>query len=133
MHPPRPGETVILLVEDDPVVRNLVGAMLSREGYAVLTANDGAEALEVCRTFTDPIHLVLTDFQMPGMDGAELAAAIRAQRQDTKIIIMSGYTVDTIRTENRPDAFLRKPFVPPTLLQCVRRVLTSSGPVLCEQ
>lgn len=126
--PAETWETVILLAEDDAIVRNLVRTMLSKEGYAVLTANDGAEALEVCKAFTGPINLVLTD-----MDGAELAAAIREQRPETKIIIMSGYTVETIRTENTPDAFLRKPFVPPTLLRCVQRVLTSSGPVQCEQ
>ena len=55
------NETVILLAEDEAVVRNLVRLMLSKEGYAVLTANDGQEALELCEKFKDPIHLLLTD------------------------------------------------------------------------
>ncbi len=133
MAPTAPSETVILLVEDDPVVRNLVRTMLAKEGYAVLTANDGAEALEVCAEFSDPIHLLLTDVKMPRMDGLELASLVRGQRPDTKVIVMSGYTTGVIRKENTPDAFLRKPFVPPTLLKCVKRVLASGGPVECEQ
>jgi two-component system alkaline phosphatase synthesis response regulator PhoP len=62
-----PKKTVILLAEDDPVVRNLVSLMLSKEGYSVLTANDGREAFEICRRFKDPIHLLLTDKTMPQM------------------------------------------------------------------
>jgi two-component system, cell cycle sensor histidine kinase and response regulator CckA len=58
-------ETVILLAEDEAVVRNLIRLMLSKEGYAVLTANDGQEALEICEKFADPIHLLLTDVIMP--------------------------------------------------------------------
>ncbi len=90
MAPTAPNETVILLAEDDPVVRNLVRTMLAKEGYAVLTANDGAEALEVCAEFSDPIHLLLTDVKMPRMDGLELASLVRGQRPDTKVIVMSG-------------------------------------------
>lgn len=133
MEPPAPQDTVILLAEDDPVVRNLVRAMLAKESYAVLSANDGAEALEICETFGDPIHLLLTDVQMPRMNGWDLATAIRKTRPDIKVIVMSGYTAGVIRRENRADAFLRKPFIPPTLLQCVQKVLAADGPVECEQ
>ncbi|HWR53990.1 MAG TPA: response regulator [Bryobacteraceae bacterium] len=128
-----PQDTVILVAEDDPVVRNLVRTMLTKESYAVLSAKDGAEALEISETFTDPIHLLLTDVQMPRMNGWDLAEAIRKRRPDMKVIVMSGYTASVIRRENRPDAFLRKPFVPPTLLECVQKVLASEGPVECEQ
>jgi len=118
-------ETVILVAEDDPIVRNLVRLMLSQEGYAVLTANDGQEALEICETFKDPIHLILTDLSVPRMDGLELAERVRKQRPEIKIVVMSGQTTMTIREENVPDAFLRKPFMPPTLLTCIQQVLTS--------
>src|SRR5215813_298443 len=114
-----------LVAEDDPIVRNLVRLMLSQEGYAVLTANDGQEALEICETFKDPIHLILTDVSMPRMDGLELAERVRKQRPEIKIVVMSGQTTMTIREENVPDAFLRKPFIPPTLLTCIQQVLTS--------
>jgi len=128
-----PRETVILLAEDDPVVRNLIATMLKLRGYVVLAANDGMEALEISEAFADPIHLLLTDISMPRMNGWELAASVRRTRPEMKTIVMSGYTVGTIRTENRPDAFLRKPFIPPTLLKCVQKVLASVGPVDCEE
>jgi CheY-like chemotaxis protein len=128
-----PSETVILVAEDDPVIRNLVRLMLSKEGYSVLTAGDGMEAVEVCKGFADQIHLLLTDVRMPRMDGWTLAEEIRKIQPEVKVVVMTGYTTETIRRENRPDAFLRKPFVPPTLLRCVQRVLASPGPVECEQ
>jgi two-component system cell cycle sensor histidine kinase/response regulator CckA len=132
MAAPDPSQTVILLAEDEPVVRNLVGTMLSQSGYAVLTANDGAEALTICNAFTDEIHLLLTDVSMPLVDGLKAAAAIRSRRPGIKVIVMSGNTLETIQSTNRPDAFLRKPFVPPTLLECVQKVLASNGPTECE-
>jgi two-component system, cell cycle sensor histidine kinase and response regulator CckA len=128
-----PKETIILVAEDDPVVRNLVSTMLLKESYVVLTAKDGVEAMELCEAFKDPLHLLLTDAMMPRMNGLDLAAAVRRMRPEMKVIVMSGYTIDTIRTENSADAFLRKPFVPPALLRCVQKVLASDGPVDCEQ
>jgi CheY-like chemotaxis protein len=126
-----PKETVILVVEDEPAVRNLVQLMLSKEGYAVLTANDGQEALEICEKFKDPIHLLLTDITMPRMNGVKLAEKVRERRPETKIMIMSSETAYTILKENTPDAFLRKPFIPPTLLTCVRRVLRTEFTGVC--
>lgn len=129
---PAQNETVILVAEDEPVVRNLVRTMLTQAGYAVLTANDGVEALDICKAFTDEIHLFLTDVAMPRVDGLKAAAAVRKLRPEIKVIIMSGNITETIRTENRPDAFLRKPFIPPTLLECIQKVLASKGPVDCD-
>jgi two-component system, cell cycle sensor histidine kinase and response regulator CckA len=129
---PDRNETMILLAEDEPAVRNLVRTMLCQSGYAVLTANDGAEALAICEAFANEIHLLLTDATMPLMDGLTVAAVVRSKRPGIKVIIMSGNTIETIRAENKPDAFLRKPFIPPTLLDCVQRVLASKGPIDCE-
>ena len=70
---------------------------------------------------------------MPLMDGWTLAKELRQRRPEVKVIVMSGYTTETIRTENRPGAFLQKPFIPPTLLNCVQRVLASPEPIDCEQ
>ena len=108
-----PRETVILLAEDDAAVRNLVALMLSKEGYVVLAANDGQEALDICRQCKDSIHLLLTDKTMPRMTGVELAEQVLKKRSEIKIMIMSG---DTILKENTPDAFLQKPFMPPRSL-----------------
>ena len=127
-----PKETVILLAEDEALVRNLVQLMLNREGYAVLAANDGQEALEICQAFKDPIHLLLTDVRMPRMDGMELKRRVRALRPDVRVIVMSGETAQIIAADNTPDAFLRKPFVPPTLLKCVQRVLADAFAGVCE-
>jgi two-component system cell cycle sensor histidine kinase/response regulator CckA len=128
-----PKETVILLAEDDPVVRNLVGLMLSKEGYSVLTANDGQEALELCREFKDPIHLLVTDKTMPRMNGLELAESILKKRSEIKIMIMSGETAETILKNNTLDVFLPKPFMPARLLTCVRRLLTSEFKGICQE
>jgi CheY-like chemotaxis protein len=126
-------ETVILLAEDEAVVRNLVRLMLSNEGYAVLAANDGQEALDMCRQFKGPIHLLLTDQTMPGMTGVELAEQVLKNRPGMKIIIMSGGTPDAVLNQNTPDAFLQKPFMPPTLLQCVQRLLASEFKGVCNE
>ena len=128
-----PKETVILLAEDDAAIRNLVALMLLKEGYAVLTANDGQEALDICRQFKDPIHLLLTDNTMPRMTGVELAEQILKKRSGIKIMIMSGETADTILKGNTRDAFLQKPFMPPTLLRCVRRLLSSEFKGICHE
>ena len=128
-----PREIVILLAEDDPGVRNLVKLMLSKEGYSVLTANDGQEALEICRKFKDPIHLLLTDVTMPRMTGMELAERVLKIRSEIKILVMSGETADTVLNQNRFDAFLEKPFMPPTLLKCVQHILDSNFKGICHE
>ena len=122
-----------MLVEDDAAVRNLVALMLLKEGYAVLAANDGQEALDICRQFKDPIHLLLSDKTMPRMTGVELAEQILKKRSEIKILIMSGETADTVINQNTPGAFLQKPFAPPTLLKCVQRVLGSEFKGICDE
>ena len=124
---------VVLLAEDDAMVRNLVALMLSKEGYAVLAANDGQEAFEICRRFKNPIDLLLTDKTMPRMSGLELAESVLKKRSEIKIMIMSGETANTILDKNTPDAFLPKPFMPPTLLTCVRRLLASEFKGICQE
>jgi two-component system cell cycle sensor histidine kinase/response regulator CckA len=105
--------------------------MLAKEGYVLLLASDGQEALELCQTFKAPIHLLVTDVRMPRLDGLTLAERVRGQRPDIKAIVMSGGTATIIRGRNMLDAFLRKPFIPPTLLQCVQQVLNGSFQGVC--
>jgi CheY-like chemotaxis protein len=107
-----PEDTVVLLAEDEPRVRNLLQFVLSEHDYVVLTASDGQEALEVSEQFKGPIHLLLTDVRMPRLDGWTLAEAVRQQRPDTKIIVISGETAERLAEDNPADAFLRKPFLP---------------------
>ncbi len=126
------SETVILLADDDPLVRNLIQLMLVKERYIVLTAGDGQEALEIFDKFSEPIHLLLTDVRMPRMDGWTLAEIIRKKRPDIRIIVISGETATTTAEQNPADAFLRKPSIPPTLLQCIQRVLGAGFKGVCE-
>src|SRR6476469_18437 len=98
-----PAETVILLAEDDPILRNLVNLMLTKEGYVVLAANDGQEVLEIAATFKEPIHLLLTDVQMPRLDGLTLAERVREQWPTIKIIVMSVQLTTTILENNTPE------------------------------
>jgi CheY-like chemotaxis protein len=105
----QPQDTVILLAEDETLVRNLIELMLVKQGYTVLAVSDGHESLEILEKFTEPIQLVLTDVQMPRVDGWALAELVRKQRAETKVIVISGETATTIATDNPADAFLRKP------------------------
>jgi len=116
----------ILLVEDEEVVRNLVREILSMQGYNVLQAANGLEALPVCEQHTGPIHLMLTDVVMPQMGGRELAEQVARLRPATKVLFMSGYTDDAIVHHGVLGAgmfFIQKPFAPDALARKVREIL----------
>lgn len=118
--PPDTRET-ILLVEDEPAVRQLFAQALTRAGYRVYEARNGQEALKVFDQHGESIDLLLTDMRMPFMGGAELANQLRARRSTLKLLCVSGYA-------NGPDAgltsdFLAKPFSRDDLLNKVREVL----------
>jgi len=120
------GSETILLVEDAEPLRELARLFLEGAGYHVLEANGGAEALEMSRGHGGPIHLLLTDVIMPGMSGAELAAKLRVERPESKIIFMSGYTDDAIAHHGVLDSgvtLLVKPFTRDALIRKVREVL----------
>jgi len=120
------GTETVLLVEDDAAVRALSGRALAEAGYRVLVAATPAEAVEVSASTPDPIHLLVTDVVMAGMSGMALASAIAAQRPETKILYVSGYTENTIVRHGvlEPGVhFLSKPFTPSKLCERVRAVL----------
>jgi two-component system cell cycle sensor histidine kinase/response regulator CckA len=121
-HPSKPtgGET-ILLVEDEPAVRQLFAQALSRAGYRVYEARNGQEALKVFDQHGDAIDLLLTDLRMPYMGGAELGEHLRSRRRTLKMLAVSGYPGGT-DTEVTKD-FLAKPFSRDDLLAKVREVL----------
>jgi len=111
----------ILLVEDEPAVRQLFAQALLRAGYAVFEARNGQEAVRLFDTHGDEIDMLLTDMRMPYMGGAELAHQLRGRRRTLKLLCISGYpgSVD-------PDLavdFLAKPFSRDDLLKKVREVL----------
>ncbi|KAB2965763.1 MAG: PAS domain S-box protein [Thermoanaerobaculia bacterium] len=125
--PARGGEETILLVEDDPAVRELAREILEQRGYRVLEAGSGAEALRVWPTVRDRVALLLTDLVMPeGVSGHQLAQRLRTDRPGLKVIYTSGYSAEIAGREFAPssdEAFLQKPFSTAVLLETLRRCL----------
>ena len=123
---PRGNETV-LLVEDDELVRDLAIRLLQQQGYRMLAAVDGEEALRVVQEHDgEKIHLLLADIVMPQMGGKELAEKLKILRPDVKVLYMSGYADDAIVHHGVLDSgthFLQKPFSLKTLSNKVRKVL----------
>ena len=114
------GRETILLVEDEPAVRQLFAQALARAGYRVFEARNGQEAMKLFDQYGDTIDLLLTDLRMPYMGGAELVQHLRARRRTLKLICVSGYpAADTELTSD----FLSKPFSREDLLSKVREVL----------
>jgi two-component system cell cycle sensor histidine kinase/response regulator CckA len=111
----------ILLVEDEPAVRQLFAQALIRAGYRVHEARNGQEAVKVFDQHGDGIDLLVTDLRMPYMGGAELAHHLRARRKTLKLICVSGYA-GADQTEMASD-LLAKPFSRDALLAKVREVL----------
>jgi PAS domain S-box-containing protein len=122
------GTETILLVEDDDTVRALAQRVLAEQGYRVLPARDGQEALVVSQTHTGPLHLMVTDVVMPRMSGPELAQVLTADRPDLLVLYVSGYMDDAIVRHGLIEAsapFLPKPYTPSMLLARVRQVLSA--------
>jgi signal transduction histidine kinase/ActR/RegA family two-component response regulator len=120
------GSETILLVEDEEQLRVVTRGILRRNGYHVLEACDGAEALRKCQQHEEPIQLLLTDVVMPEMSGRELADHVLPMRPDIRVLYMSGYTEDAIvhhRVLAPGIALLQKPITPESLLRKVREVL----------
>ncbi len=122
---PAGGET-ILLVEDEAELRELARQVLENQGYTLLEAGDGPQALDVASSHAGPIHLLLTDVIMPGMSGSTLSERLVQGRPDVRVLYMSGYADDTIKHHGvleKGTAFLQKPFNPLDLARKVRAVL----------
>jgi PAS domain S-box-containing protein len=124
------GET-ILVVEDEEALREVTRRILTRNGYHVLTADNGPEALKTAEHTTGTIHLLLTDVIMPHMLGKELAAKIRNLYPGTRVLYMSGYAQPVLASQGTLDPgviLVEKPFSEPGLLDRVRTVLDTPNP-----
>ncbi|MCH8062409.1 MAG: GAF domain-containing protein, partial [Chloroflexi bacterium] len=121
------GTERILVVEDEPLVRNVAVHVLREQGYTVIEASNGLEALDVASQHQGgPVDLLLTDMVMPVMGGRKLAERLRDIHPEMKVIFTSGYTEDEAFKEevlNERTNFMRKPFDPSTLTRKVREVL----------
>lgn len=121
---PQAEARTILVVDDDPSNRMTVEKILQKEGYRVLLASEGAEALTLIRR--DPVALVLTDFKMPGMTGIELLRAARAIQPDLEVVIMTAYGTVEAAVEAMKDGaydFISKPFKRMEMLKTIQKAL----------
>lgn len=125
------SQTTILLADDDGELRKMVSALLTRYGYNLIVANDGRDALQKAHAFDGMIHLLLSDIEMPGMTGIELAIQLNQQRPDTKILMMSGLATGMLVLNNGWQ-FLPKPFMADMLRDRIRDFL-SEHPATKEQ
>lgn len=121
-----PGMETILLVDDDESVRALVREGLEQQGYTVLEARFNSEALLIARRHEGPIHLMVADVMMPGINGRELADMLTSSRPHMKVLYISGYPLEIVRAKLRdPDLanFLQKPFPIEALVNKMRELL----------
>ncbi len=120
------GTETVLLVEDEEMVRVLATRVLNSHGYLVLEAEDAEEAIEMCGRHEGPIHLIITDVVMPGMNGRELVVRLSELLPDSAVLYISGYTGGALVEHGVLETgteFLQKPFSPHRLTQKVREVL----------
>jgi CheY-like chemotaxis protein len=112
----------VLVVDDEPSLVQFVGMVLEQNGYTVLQASNGVEALMVYSSYHTRVDVVLTDVQMPGMNGIELAKRFRALNPLVRILLMSGYVPDDL--EIPPGLMLlEKPFMPKQLIRALEQTL----------
>ena len=123
-------EDTILVVEDDASIRQLVATILSDQGYHVVAAKDGSEALQSLQLVKGKCPLVITDVLMPRMKASAFVEALKAMRPEAQVLYMSGYAGDTLHINGVEDGvpFLQKPFLPATLTEKVAELLQTSSP-----
>ncbi len=122
----RGGRETILIVEDEEGVRKLTRKILSRQGYKVLEASSGGDALLLCEQRNEPIHLILSDVVMPGINGPELARRLQALAPEVKVLFMSGYADQAIFQSGileEKASFIQKPFSARDLVEKIREVI----------
>jgi signal transduction histidine kinase/CheY-like chemotaxis protein len=120
------GQETVLVVEDEPALRELTTRVLRGAGYTVLSAANGPDAIALLQQFDGDVHLVFTDVVMPGMNGRELAVRLTALRPSVRVLYTSGYTEDAILRHGVLDdarRFLSKPYTPSQLRQRIREAL----------
>jgi PAS domain S-box-containing protein len=118
----------ILLVEDEPGLRDIARRVLVRAGFEVLTAAEPGEALTIAEATQGQIDLLLTDVVMPGMRGPELAVLLQSSRPGLRVLLVSGYAAEIVEGHRADVPFLAKPFSSQTLLAAVDDALSPAGP-----
>jgi CheY-like chemotaxis protein len=117
-------KTLILLAEDEKILRNALRKILEKAGYSVLIAEDGEQALQIAHEQLDRIVLLISDVQMPGMTGPELARKLRRSRPDLRVMLISAYPQGMLILDTGWH-FLQKPFLQSAILDKVKQILNS--------
>jgi CheY-like chemotaxis protein len=119
---------VILVVDDDETVRSVVRVVLEREGYSVLEARDGAQALMMCDEFGSSPDLIVTDIKMPRVDGGELVRELSRDGKTPRVLLMSGFADEQVRNAvaHISTPFLQKPFTIEELARKVHEMLDNA-------
>lgn len=122
---PVTAKETVLLVEDDDSIRTLMATVLQDQGYHVLVAGDGIQALQQLQLHKGPCHLVVTDVIMPRMKSSVLVEGVKVMQPTARILYMSGYAGETLETSgiHEDTPFLQKPFLPSTLIEKVQEIL----------
>jgi len=120
----------VLLVEDEDAVRNIVKTALESQGYRLLVAASGEEAMNMAKAYKEPIGLLITDIVLPELNGKEIARRIHKKRPGMIVLFMSGYTDVSLNQLDDPETrihFIAKPFTPAALNRKVRELLDSGN------
>jgi two-component system cell cycle sensor histidine kinase/response regulator CckA len=123
---PRAKMGTILVVDDEKMIRTLLASILCEEGFTVITAASGPQAIAAFRSQNGAIDLLISDVSMPGMDGPSIAAEILALEPKLPVLFVSGCCDDEQGLKCRGFEFLSKPFSAPALLEKVRSLLAAS-------
>ncbi len=116
-----------MLVEDDALVRKATASILTAYGYAVLTAANGAEAIQMHREHHAAIRMVLLDVIMPGMNGEQVYEALAAEHPGLKVIFLSGYPREVLEQKKLSDVmYLPKPVAPADLIAAIKTILAEA-------
>jgi two-component system cell cycle sensor histidine kinase/response regulator CckA len=113
-----------LIADDEKLVRSYLKAVLQSCGFNVIEAEDGVRALEVVKALKTELHLLISDIQMPNMDGVTLVSFVRAELPELPVIFITGYSEYVCDGEIE---LIQKPFVPQTILTAITRVLAASA------
>jgi two-component system cell cycle sensor histidine kinase/response regulator CckA len=114
------GKQTILLAEDTDEIRHMLAGVLCKNGYRVLEAGDGMEALKISDSYAGSIDILITDVAMPRLSGMDLIRDLKPRRPGTRVLAISGWT-DAVLDPGTP--FLQKPFTPTTLLRKIDEIV----------
>ena len=123
--PSPPNGRVVLLVDDEVLIRNMIRLSLRAAGFQVIAAADGQEALSLSRNYPERIDVLLTDVDMPNLDGISLAGQLKTERPEIQVVVMSGRLSGPIRVCGAEIPVLSKPFSTQSLVQMIQAFFLS--------